>query len=380
MPYAARMSSPTLFDAVRAGDLQLPNRIVMAPLTRNRAPGAVPTPLMATYYAQRASAGLLVTEATAISHQGQGYADVPGLYAPEQLAGWRRVTDAVHARKGRIVVQLWHVGRVSHVALQPGGGKPVAPSAVAARTKTYLIENGSGSFVDTSEPRALELGELPGIVEDYRRAARDAVRTAGFDGVEVHGANGYLLDQFLKRNANLRTDAYGGSIENRARLLLEVTQAVVAEVGGGVTGIRLSPVTTANDIHDPAPQPLFEYVVRQLAPLGLAYVHVIEGATGGARDLPERPFDYDALRRAYRDAGGRGAWMVNNGYDKALAEQALTRGADLVAFGRPYIANPDLVERLRSGAPLNKADKATFYGGGDRGYTDYPALEAAPAA
>ncbi|MGZ5179408.1 MAG: alkene reductase [Ramlibacter sp.] len=370
---------PTLFDPVRAGDLYLPNRIVMAPLTRNRAPNAVPTPLMAEYYAQRASAGLLISEATAISHQGQGYADVPGLYGTEQLDGWKRVTDAVHAKGGRIVTQLWHVGRVSHVDLQPGGQPPVAPSAIAARTKTYLIRNGVGSFVDTSTPRALRAEELPGIVQDFRHAARNAVTSAHFDGVEIHAANGYLIDQFLKRGANQRSDDYGGSIENRARLLLEVVRAVVDEIGPGKTAIRLSPVTPANDVNDPEPQPLFEYVVRQLAPLGLAYIHVIEGATGGPREIPERPFDYDALRLAYRDAGGTGAWMVNNGYDGALAEEALARGADLVAYGRPYIANPDLVERLRAGAPLNTPDKATFYGGGAKGYTDYPTLAAKAA-
>ena len=365
---------PTLFDPVGAGDLQLNNRVVMAPLTRNRAPHAVPTPLMAQYYSQRASAGLLVTEATAISAQGQGYADVPGLYAGEQLEGWKRVTDAVHARNGKIVVQLWHVGRVSHVDLQPGGQKPVAPSAIAAKTKTFLIKDGVGGFAETSEPRALDITELPGIVDDFRKAARAAVTTAGFDGVEIHGANGYLLDQFLKRGANKRGDAYGGSIENRARLLLEVVRAVAAEVGGGKTGLRLSPVTPANDIHDADAQALFDYVIKQLAPLGLAYIHVIEGATGGPRDIVDRPFDYGALKQAYRDAGGKAAWMVNNGYDKQLAEQALAAGADLVAFGRPYIANPDLVERLRKEAPLNMPDKLTFYGGGARGYTDYPAL------
>jgi N-ethylmaleimide reductase len=370
---------PTLFDPVQAGSLQLPNRVVMAPLTRNRAPDAVPTPLMAQYYAQRASAGLLITEATAVSHQGQGYADVPGLYGTEQLDGWKHVTDAVHAKGGRIVTQLWHVGRVSHVDLQPDGQKPVAPSALTARTKTYLIKDGAGSFVDTSEPRALDAAELPGIVHDFAHAAMHARTSAHFDGVEVHGANGYLLDQFLKRGANRRTDDYGGSIENRARLLLEVMRAVVEAVGGGVTGVRLSPVTPANDIQDPEPQPLFEYVMRQLAPLGLAYVHIIEGATGGPRDVADRPFDYAALRRVYREAGGKGAWMVNNGYDKVLAEKSLADGADLVAFGRPYIANPDLVERLRTGAPLNAGDKATFYGGGAKGYTDYPALSGQPA-
>ena len=364
---------PTLFDPIVAGDLRLANRIVLAPLTRNRSPNAVPTPLAVTYYTQRASAGLLITEATAISHQGQGYADVPGLYAPEQLAAWKRVTGSVRAAGGRIVTQLWHVGRVSHVSLQPGGAAPVAPSAIAAKTKTVLIRDGVPTFVETSEPRALRLDEIPGIVEDYRKAARAAVEVAGFDGVEIHAANGYLIDQFLKTGSNRRDDAYGGTIENRARLLLEVTRAVAEAVGGGRVGIRISPVTPANDAYDADPQPLFEHVVRALAPLGLAYVHVIEGATGGPREIADRPFDHAALRHAYRDAKGTGAWMVNNGYDKALAVQALARGADLVAFGRPYISNPDLVRRLREDLPLAKADKATFYGGGAHGYTDYPA-------
>ncbi len=365
---------PSLFDSIQAGDIQLANRIVLAPLTRNRAPGAIPTPLMAEYYAQRASGGLLVTEATAISHQGQGYADVPGLYGTEQLGGWKRVTQAVHDAGGKIVVQLWHVGRVSHTELQPGGGQPVAPSAITAKTKTVLLKDGLPVFVETSEPRALKADELPGIVHSYQTAARNAVEAAGFDGVEIHGANGYLLDQFLKSNSNQRSDAWGGSIENRARLLLDVVRAVTSAIGGGRTGIRLSPVTPANDVHDPDPQPLFDYVVRQLATLNLAYIHIIEGATGGARELPDRPFDYAALKAAYRAAGGKGAWMVNNGYDKALAEQAVKGGADLVAFGKPYIANPDLVERLRRDAPLNQPDNATFYGGGAKGYTDYPAL------
>ena len=367
----------SLFDPMPLGKLHLPNRIVMAPLTRNRAPEAIPTPMMAEYYAQRASAGLLITEATAISAQGQGYADVPGLYGVEQLDGWKKVTQAVHARKGRIFVQLWHVGRVSHVDLQPDGKPPVAPSAITARTKTYLIKDGVGSFVPTSEPRALLPEELPGIVHDYRHAARHAVSTAGFDGVEVHGANGYLLDQFLKTGANRRADDYGGSIENRARLMLEVMRAVVGEVGGARTGLRISPVTPANDIDDENPQALFEYLMKQLAPLGLAYLHIIEGATGGPRDIADRPFDYQAMRDTYRAAGGKGAWMVNNGYDKVLAERALTEGADLVAFGKLFIANPDLVQRLRNDEPLNPPDKATFYGGGAHGYTDYPALRAA---
>lgn len=366
----------TLFDPVQVGALHLPNRVVMAPLTRNRAPDAIPTPLMAEYYAQRASAGLIISEATAISHQGQGYADVPGLYGTEQLDGWKRVTKAVHDRGGRIYCQLWHVGRVSHVDLQPQGQKPVAPSAIAAKTKTYLIKDGHGSFVPTSEPRALSQEELPQIVQQFRVAAINAIETAGFDGVEVHGANGYLLDQFLKDGPNHRDDDYGGSIGNRARLLLEVVSGVCDEVGRERVGLRLSPVTPANDIVDSNPQPLFDYVVKQLAPMGIAYLHLIEGATGGPRDVQGRPFDYDEMRNAWRAAGAKGAWMVNNGYDRKLAEEALARGADLVAFGRPFISNPDLVERLRRNAALNPLDQAHLYGGGAQGYTDYPALQA----
>jgi N-ethylmaleimide reductase len=343
----------------------------MAPLTRNRAPDAIPTELTATYYAQRATAGLIISEATAISPEGQGYADVPGLYGTEQLDGWKKVTRAVHEAGGKIVVQLWHVGRISHTSLQPGHAKPVAPSAIRAHAKTVLLKDGVPTFTDTSEPRALDAEELPRIVQDYRHAARNAI-AAGFDGVEIHAANGYLIDQFLKTGANQRTDDYGGSIKNRARLLLEVTRAIVDEIGGGRTGIRLSPVTPANDIVDENPQPLFDYVVRELGKLGLAYVHVIEGATGGPRELPDRPFDYAELRNAYRAAGGKGAWMVNNGYDRALAEAALANGADIVAFGRPFISNPDLVERLKQNAPLNELNRDTLYGGGAKGYTDYP--------
>ena len=373
------MSTSSLFTPVQAGSLALASRIAMAPLTRNRAPGALANARMAAYYRQRANpdtgAGLIITEATAISHQGQGYADVPGIWSQAQVQAWRAVTEAVHGEGGRIVMQLWHVGRVSHTSLQPGGAAPVAPSAIAAKTKTVLLVDGQAQFVETSVPRALALEELPGIVQDYRRAAANAM-AAGFDGVEVHAANGYLIDQFLRRGSNQRSDAYGGSIAHRARFLDEVMQAVVAEVGGGRTGIRLSPVTPANDASDDAPQPLFEHVVRALAPLGLAYVHVIEGATGGAREHQQgpAPFDYAALRQAYRQAGGQGAWMVNNGYDLPLAQQALAEGADLVAFGRPFIANPDLGARLRQGGPFNTLDRATLYGGGDAGYLDYPAL------
>ena len=373
--------SRKLFSPTRVGAIEVANRVVMAPLTRNRAPGAVPTPLMAEYYAQRADplrgAGLIVSEATAISPQAQGYADVPGLYGTEQLDGWRQVTQAVHEQGGKIVCQLWHVGRISHHLLQPDYADPVAPSAIRANTKTYLIDrDGHGGFVPTSQPRALHRHEIPQIVHDYAAAARNAVQSAGFDGVEIHGANGYLLDQFLKTGANARTDDYGGSIENRARLMLEVARAVVDAVGHDRVGIRLSPVTPANDIVDADPQPLFDYLIRQLAPLNLAYVHVIEGATGGPREVEGRPFDYARLKAAYRDAGGRGAWMVNNGYDPLLAEDAIASGrADLVAFGKAFISMPDLTERIRRGGPFQDVDKATMYGGGARGYTDYPTLD-----
>jgi N-ethylmaleimide reductase len=367
------MSTPTtkLFERFKLGELNLPNRFVMAPLTRNRAvpPGMVPSPLAVEYYGQRASAGLLVTEATQISQQGQGYQDTPGIYSRDQLEGWRRVTDRVHERGGRIFVQLWHVGRISHTSFQPGDGKPVAPSAIRAKGKTFV----NGTFADVSEPRALELSEIPGIIDDFKRGAANAL-AAGFDGVEIHGANGYLLDQFAKDGANKRTDAYGGSVENRAKLMLEVAKAVTAETGGERTGIRISPVTPSNDISDSNPQPLFDYIVDGLSALKLVYIHVVEGATGGPRDIA--PFDYASLRKRFR-----GAYVANNGYDFALATKMLDAGAaDLIAFGKPFISNPDLVERLKKGAPLNEWDKATFYGGGAKGYIDYPTLVAAEAA
>ena len=369
---------PTLFDPITLGDITLANRIVMAPLTRNRSPRSVPNDLNVLYYQQRASAGLISTEGAPISQQGQGYANVPGLYEAEQLAGWKRVTDAVHQAGGRIFVQIWHVGRISHTSLQPNGGKPVAPSAITAKSKTYLVNpDGTGGFVPTSEPRALETDEIASIVADYARAARNAVEVAGFDGVEIHAANGYLIDQFLRSGSNQRSDQYGGSIENRARFLLEVVDATTRAIGGAKVGIRLSPVTPANDIFDSDPQPLFDYVVERLSPYGLAYLHIIEGWTGAERDYNQgpAPFDYARLKQIYRGAGGNGAWMVNNGYDLAMGEAAVASGAaDLVAYGRPFIANPDLVRRLKEKAPLNALDKKTLYGGGSEGYTDYPAL------
>jgi N-ethylmaleimide reductase len=359
------MSTATrLFEPFKLGPLTLPNRLVMAPLTRNRAlAGLVPNPLAVEYYGQRASAGLLVGEATQVSQQGQGYQDTPGIYSKEQVAGWRKVTDRVHERGGRIFLQLWHVGRISHVSLQQNNQAPVAPSAIRAKAKTFV----GGTFADVSEPRALSLQEISGVIESFRKGAANAL-AAGFDGVEVHGANGYLLEQFAKDGTNKRTDAYGGGIENRAKLMLEVAKAVAAEAGPNRTGIRISPVTPANDISDSNPQPLYDYIVDRLSALKLVYIHVVEGATGGPRDIA--PFDYGSLRKRFK-----GAYIANNGYDFDLANKVLAANeADLIAFGKPFIANPDLVERLQRGAPLNAPDKATFYGGGAKGYTDYPAL------
>jgi N-ethylmaleimide reductase len=374
---------PSLFDSLQTGTLELKSRIVMAPCTRNRARSNVPNALMATYYAQRANpatgAGLIISEGVAISPQGVGYADVPGLWSTEQIEAWKPITAAVHQQGGVIAAQIWHVGRVSHTSLQPGGLAPVGPSPSAAKTKTYVFDaQGQGGFAPTSAPRELRQDELPGIVREYALAAENAIKTAGFDAVEIHGANGYLLEQFLKTGGNQRRDDYGGGIENRARLLLEVTRAVAAAVGGGRVGIRLSPVTPANDIVDADPQPLYAYVLQQLAPLGLAFIHMIEGATGGPRVIDDRPFDYAAAKSAYRLAGGQGAWMVNNGYDARMAEDAIASGAaDLVSFGKPFIAMPDLAVRLKNHSPFVMPDQATLYGGGEKGYTDYPTLPGA---
>ena len=366
---------PTLFDPIHFGSIESANRIVMAPLTRDRAgPHQVPTPLMATYYGQRASAGLIVSEATQISAEGQGYLDTPGIYSAEQIAGWRRITGIVHAKGGKIVLQLWHVGRISHVSLLPNGQAPVSSTSRRANTKTFTAKG----FEEVSQPRALRLDEMPRVVADYRQAARNAI-DAGFDGVEVHGANGYLLEQFLRDTINDRTDAYGGSKENRARLPLEVMRAIAAEIGAGRTGLRLSPVTPANDAAiDSDAQGLFNYLVEQLAPLNLAFIHIVEGATGGPRDYA--PFDYAALRSRFKNGNAQGAWIVNNGYTRAMALEAVASGAaDMVAFGKPFISNPDLVSRLCADAPLASLNPATLYGGNAAGYTDYPALDPATA-
>ncbi len=366
MSGSGSIANGKLFEPYRLGKIELANRIVMAPLTRNRAgAGNVPGALAVEYYAQRASAGLIVSEATQVVPEGQGYESTPGIHSAEQIAGWQAVTRAVHARGGRIFLQLWHVGRVSHVSLQPGGQAPVAPSAIRAKTKTFV----GGAFVDVSEPRALRLDEIPGIVEGFRQGAANAI-AAGFDGVEIHAANGYLIDQFLRDSTNKRDDIYGGSIDNRTRLLGEVLAAVTEQVSNDRTGIRISPVTPSNDIADSEPRKLFDRVVERIDALAPAYIHVVEGATGGDRDFGG-PFDYAALRRKFR-----GAYIANNGYTPGTAREAVESGrADLVAFGKSFIANPDLVARLRRNAPLDAPDKATFYGGGAKGYTDYPALE-----
>lgn len=356
-----------LFSPARFGAIELDNRVVMSSLTRNRAgAGNVPTALAAEYYRQRASAGLILTEATPICAEGHGYPRTPGIHTPEQIAGWKRVTAAVHGAGGKIALQLWHVGRISHPDLQPGGILPVAPSAIRPAGQVFTGQ----AMKDFVTPRALEPAEIPGLVATYAQAARNAME-AGFDGVELHAGNGYLLDQFLRSSTNRRTDAYGGSKENRARLLLEVLDAVCDAIGNERVGLRLSPVTPFNDISDDDPQATFDYVVAQLNPLRLAFLDVLQG-TGGAPREQWLPFDYGRLRALYA-----GNLIRNNGYDFTTAQAEVSSGgADAIAFGRLLLANPDLVERFRRGAPLNPPDYATFYTGEAKGYVDYPFLPA----
>jgi N-ethylmaleimide reductase len=356
-------NAPDLFSPVDVGPLRLRNRVVMAPLTRSRAaPGNVPTQLNALYYAQRASAGLIISEATQISPEGQGYISTPGIHSAEQIEGWKCVTRAVHVAGGHIMLQLWHVGRISHPSFQPGGTAPVAPSAIRPKGQAFT-EKG---FEPIPTPRALETAEIPAIVEQFAQAARNAL-AAGFDGVEVHAANGYLIDQFLRDHTNKRTDSYGGSIANRSRFLLEVVEAVSAAVGAECTGVRISPRNMQNDIGDSDPQSLFNYVAEKLSRMGLAYLHIIEGDTSG---LAVPPFDYKNLKRLFG-----GLVIANNGFDKLRAIEAIADGrADLIAFGKPFIANPDLVIRLFLDAPLMPVNRETLYGGSEQGYTDYPIL------
>lgn len=353
-----------LFSPVTLGSISLKNRIVMAPLTRNRAgEGGVPQAMNVTYYEQRASAGLIVTEATPISPMGHGYPALPGIYTDAQVAGWKKVTDAVHAKGGKIVIQLWHVGRISHPSLLPSNTLPVAPSAIKPAGQAFTYQG----LVDYVTPRALDIAELPAIVQDYVHATKCAI-AAGFDGVEIHAANGYLLDQFLRDGSNHRTDQYGGSYENRARLLLEVTRAVVDTIGADKVGVRLSPVNPFNDMKDSNPQAIFNHVAGALNQFNLAYLHAVEGGIHGGGESD--PFDFDAFRKLFK-----GAYMANLSYDKARGNAAVQSGhADVIAYGVPFIANPDLVERFKQDAPLNDADSKTFYGGTEKGYTDYPAL------
>ncbi|MFZ2314406.1 MAG: alkene reductase [Gammaproteobacteria bacterium] len=359
--------SSDLFQPVTLGPLTLTNRITMAPLTRSRAgKGDTPRALNAEYYAQRATAGLIISEATQISQQGKGYAFTPGIYSEEQVAGWQLVTKAVHEKGGHIFAQLWHVGRISHPDLQIDGQLPVAPSAIKPAGQAFT-ETG---FKPMVTPRALELSEIPGIIEQYVHAAKCA-KKAGFDGIEIHAANGYLLDQFLRDKTNHRNDQYGGSITNRIRLTLEVIKAVTEVWDSQRVGIRLAPVSPANDIADSAPMELFSYLIDQLNHFHLAYIHCIEGVTIGPRDIPKN-FNFKTLRELFN-----GKYIANNGYDLALALEARRENlADLICFGRPFIANPDLVKRLETGAPLApEASKDTWYGGDAHGYTDWPFLQ-----
>jgi N-ethylmaleimide reductase len=359
----------TLFSPLRLGALELPNRVVMAPMTRNRAdnPGHVPTPLMAEYYRQRAGAGLIVTEATQVSPQGIGYPDTPGVHADEQVHGWRQVTDAVHRAGGRIFLQLWHVGRISHPLFQPDGGLPVSASDVKPRGQSYTPQG----LMDFVTPRPLETDEIAGVVADFARGAANAT-AAGFDGVELHGANGYLVDQFLRDGTNRRTDRYGGSVENRARFLLEVTQALRDVWGPGRVGVRLSPSGTFNDMFDSSPFRTFGYAATALDKLDLAYLHVVAPDDADRRHAPA---GWQPVPVSYFRPLSRGPIIAAGGYTLATAQAAIAAGeADAVAFGKPFIANPDLVERLRREAPLATPDAATFYGGGEKGYADYPAL------
>ena len=369
---AIHASTEKLFEPVQLGPYSLPHRIVMAPLTRSRAgqPGNIPTPLMCSYYAQRASAALIISEATQVSMQGQGYAWTPGIHSRAQVDGWRHVTDAVHQEGGHIFLQLWHVGRISHPALQPDQMLPVAPSAIRPAGKAFIEnERGEGELVDFVTPRGLALEEMPYLVRQYWRAARNA-KEAGFDGVEVHGANGYLIDQFINSRTNRRDDRYGGDVEGRGRLLMEVVETVSEIWGSDRVGVRLSPLGSFNDIGDDTPEETFGSLAEQLSDRNLAYLHVINPAANAPEPDPRAAAMLDLMREKYR-----GTLILAGGFDRDGAEARLAAGkADLIAFGRKFLANPDLPARFRQGARLNADDPTTYYGGGAKGYTDYPSL------
>lgn len=365
------MSQEKLFTPLKVGAVTAPNRVFMAPLTRLRSivPGDIPTPLMGEYYRQRASSGLIISEATQVSAQAKGYQGAPGLHSPEQIAAWKKITAGVHAEDGRIAVQLWHTGRISHNSLQPNGEAPVAPSALSANTRTSLRdENGHAIRVDTSMPRALETSEIPGIVNDFRQAIANA-REAGFDLVELHSAHGYLLHQFLSPSSNHRTDAYGGSVENRARLVLEVVDAGIQEWGADRIGIRVSPIGSFQNVDNgPNEEADALYLIEELGKRGIAYLHMSEPDWAGGE-----PYS-DAFREKVR-ARFHGPIIGAGAYTPEKAEELIEKGLiDAVAFGRAYIANPDLVARLQHKADLNPQHPESFYGGGAEGYTDYPTL------
>lgn len=363
-----------LFTPLKLGNLTLKNRVIMAPLTRMRAtvPGFAPNDLNVEYYKQRAGAGLIISEASQISQQGQGYPATPGIYSEDQVAGWKKITDAVHAEGGKIFLQLWHVGRVSHTSHQVDGQQPVAPSAVKAEKSGTM--SSAWEFVPLETPRALELSEIPGIIEDYRKAAENAKR-AGFDGVEVHGANGYLLDEFLQDGTNKRDDEYGGSIENRAKLLLEVVDAVIGVWGAEQVGVRLSPYGTVHDMHDSNPVELFSYVLEQLDSRGVVYAHLIEPRSSGAGGSDAVDEKAPSTSEVFKDKF-KGVFISAGGYLPDTAKAVVESGsADAVAFGRYFIANPDLPKRIEQGVELNAYDRPTFYGGTEKGYTDYPFMD-----
>lgn len=369
--------SNSLFTPIKIGRLSLEHRVAMAPLTRSRAgqPGNVPTAMNVEYYRQRSTAALIVTEATQISQQGQGYAWTPGIHSQEQIAGWKAVSDAVHAEGGHIFLQLWHVGRVSHPVFQPDGQLPVAPSALPVPGKTFIIdEAGNGVWGDVPVPQELTVAGIDQIIGDFRVGARNAM-LAGMDGVEVHAGNGYLLDQFINSDSNKRTDSYGGSIANRARLLLQVVEVVIAEVGSDRVSVRLTPMGRFMGMGDDTPQETFSYIVKELNKMNLAYLHLVEPMMVGAVNDDNHDPRWDSIIKKLR-SDFDGVLMLAGGYDLGTAEQALADGrADIIAFGRPFIANPDLPARLKGNLPLNPSDGTTFFGGAEPGYTDYPTSE-----
>jgi N-ethylmaleimide reductase len=376
------MKCPSLFSPLKVGPYLLKHRVVMAPLTRMRAErqSFAPRPLNADYYGQRATqGGLIIAEASPVLATGRGNPATPGIYSQAQLEGWRAVVEAVHAKGGLIFLQLWHVGRVSHSSFQPNGALPVAPSAVPITGSGMMAMTSDGKVVPYETPRALETSEIAGIVEAFRQGAQNAL-AAGFDGVEIHGANGYLLEQFLQSRSNLRTDQYGGGIENRARLLMEITQAAIEVWGGGRVGVRLSPYGVANESGEADPMPLYSYVVKSLDRLGLAYVHFIEPRSSGAGRAEVNHQNAPSAMVLFRPLWN-GVLISAGGFTGETAEAAIAQGhADAIAFGRIFISNPDLPRRLRHGFPITPYNRATFYGGDAAGYTDYPVYdEMAPA-